>query len=579
MQAFFINDSGRIAGVGVYNGVSQWFIMDLVGPNNNNPPVAVAGPDQTVSCDKQANLDGSGSHDPDNDPLTYEWSANGSVLGTTVTLSPSFPIGKTVVTLKVTDPCGASDTANLTVTVVDTNAPTGSCPPPVTVSADSTCQAAVPNFVPQVVASDNCTPAESLVITQDIAPGTLLGLGQHTVTITVRDLSGNASTCPVLFTVVDTTPPTITVMPAPFTVSVGSDCQAQMPNMLGSVKAMDSCTSADMLVKSQNPAAGTLLGVGGYTLTVTVKDAAGNPATATVNFNVADTTAPTIQGGPARTVSTDSNCQGTVPNMFDGFLLLSDNCTPANQLVTTQSPAAGAKLLAGSYPVTVTATDLAGNTSMFVVQLVVADTTAPTIQGGTTRTVSTDSNCQGTVPNMFDGFLLLSDNCTSASQLVTTQSPAAGTKLSAGSYPVTVTATDLAGNTSTFVVQLVVAATTPPVIQALSVSPNVLTPPNHQLVPVTVSAVVTDGCDTAPVAKIVSITTNDGTSPGDITITGNLTALLAASKTSSGGTRVYTITVQATDASGNSSTAQVTVTVPKSNGSSTGGTAQVKPKH
>jgi hypothetical protein len=133
---------------------------------------------------------------------------------------------------------------------------------------------------------------------------------------------------------------------------------------------------------------------------------------------------------------------------------------------------------------------------------------------------------------------------------------------------VTTTVTDASGNTGTFVVLLIVSDTTAPVIQTLSVSPNVLSPPNHQLVPVTVSAVVTDTCDAAPVAKIVSITTNDGTSPGDITITGNLTAVLAASKTSSGGSRVYTITVQATDASTNSSTAQVTVTVPKSSGSS-----------
>jgi hypothetical protein len=155
----------------------------------------------------------------------------------------------------------------------------------VTVSADATCQAAVPNFVTQVSATDNCTPVGSLLITQDLAPGTVVGLGPHTVTITVKDTSGNASSCQVLFTVVDTTPPSITGMPASFTVSVGSDCQAQMPNMLGSVTATDSCTPANLLVKSQNPGAGTLLGVGVYPLTVTVKDAAGNPATATVNFH------------------------------------------------------------------------------------------------------------------------------------------------------------------------------------------------------------------------------------------------------------------------------------------------------
>jgi probable HAF family extracellular repeat protein len=229
MQAVFINDAGRIAGVGnitVCRSGSSWILSAPTTTTHRSLwPVRI----QTVSCSDQAKLDGSGSHDADSDPLTYEWSANGSVLGTTVTLSVSLPMGNTVVTLKVSDPCGASTLDSLTVTVVDTNAPTGTCPAPVTVSADATCQAAVPDFVPQVSATDNCTP---VVITQDLAPGTLVGLGPHTITITVKDTSGNASSCQVLFTVMDTTPPTITGMPAPFTVPVGSDCQAQMPNML-----------------------------------------------------------------------------------------------------------------------------------------------------------------------------------------------------------------------------------------------------------------------------------------------------------------------------------------------------------
>jgi hypothetical protein len=145
------------------------------------------------------------------------------------------------------------------------------------------------------------------------------------------------------------------------------------------------------------------------------------------------------------------------------------------------------------------------------------------------------------------------------------QNPAAGTKLSGGSSLILVTVTDAAGNSSSANVPLNIVDTTAPLFQALSVSPNVLSPSNNKLVPVTVSPLVTDNCDAAPVTKIISVTCNETTSPGDIQITGNLTALLAASKGSSGN-RVYTITVKSTDASSNSSTAQVTVTVPKNNG-------------
>jgi probable HAF family extracellular repeat protein len=652
IQAFYLNDAGRVVGVGNHDGVSAWFIMDL-GGTANNPPIAVAGPDQTVDCAAQANLDGSGSSDPDNDPLTYEWSANGSVLGTTAKLSVSLPIGKNVVTLKVTDTCGLSSTATLTVTVVDTAPPTGSCPAPVTVAADSNCQAVVPNFASQVIASDNCTPAASLVITQDPAPGTLVGAGQHQINIKVTDSSGNSSGCSVAFAVLDATLPVITGMPAPFTLSVGSGCQAQVPNVLGSVTATDSCTPANLLGKSQNPAAGTLIGVGTYQMTITVTDGSGNSTVSTVSFNVVDKTAPSILAGlnprtvstdatgqgtvpnvladllvtdnctsadklvkgqspvagtkllvgsfiivvmvsdeagnstsanvglnvidatppsivaglDPRTVSTDANCQGSVPNVL-ADLVATDNATPANQLLKSQSPGAGTQVPAGPSIIVVTVTDAAGNSTSANVGLNVVDTTAPSILAGLDpRTVSTDTNCQGTVPNVLAD-LLVTDNCTPANQLVMSQSPAAGTKVPTGLSVIVVNVTDAAGNTNSATIALNVADTTAPVIQSLSVSPNVLSPPNHQLVPVTVSAYVTDNCDPAPVTKIVSIATNDGYSPNDVQITGNLTALLAANKSSSGGNRVYTITVQATDASGNSSTAQVTVTVPKSNGSS-----------
>jgi len=117
-----------------------------------------------------------------------------------------------------------------------------------------------------------------------------------------------------------------------------------------------------------------------------------------------------------------------------------------------------------------------------------------------------------------------------------------------------------------------VVDTTPPTIQSLTASTCVLSPPNGKLTPVTLSVVATDNCDPAPVTKLISITCSDPALPGDMQITGNLTGLLAATKSQSGGDRVYTLTVQSTDASGNSSTCSVLVTVPHDNGS-TGKTA------
>jgi predicted outer membrane repeat protein len=106
--------------------------------------------------------------------------------------------------------------------------------------------------------------------------------------------------------------------------------------------------------------------------------------------------------------------------------------------------------------------------------------------------------------------------------------------------------------------------TTAPVITSLSATPNILSPPNHKMVPIAISAAATDICDPNPQSKIISVTSNEP-GAGQYQITGNLTLNVQSDRNGGGNGRIYTIMVEARDVSGNASAKSVTVTVPKGN--------------
>lgn len=105
--------------------------IDVVSPNH--PPVANAGPDQTVDENTPITLEGSG-FDQDGDVLTFSWRELGlktTELSSTAVASPSFVApgvapGQTrtlVFELQVSDPFGLTDTDTVRVIVSPLNAP------------------------------------------------------------------------------------------------------------------------------------------------------------------------------------------------------------------------------------------------------------------------------------------------------------------------------------------------------------------------------------------------------------------------------------------------------------------------
>jgi len=142
------------------------FVLNNGGNSANQPPVANAGEDQTVpadaSCSATVSLDGSGSSDPDNDPLTYEWTGP---FGTATGVNPTvtLPLGVHSIDLTVDDGNGGTHTDTVFVTVADQTTPV------IAVIAASPDVLWPPNHnmvevTPTVTASDACDPDPEVVL-------------------------------------------------------------------------------------------------------------------------------------------------------------------------------------------------------------------------------------------------------------------------------------------------------------------------------------------------------------------------------------------------------------------------------
>ena len=99
--------------------------QEVLGGQLNQPPVADAGPNQTVgdgNCNGQelVTLDGSGSFDPDGDALSFTWTEppGDSVIATGAQPSVIFATGIHTIGLTVEDPFGSSDSDTVVIKVI-----------------------------------------------------------------------------------------------------------------------------------------------------------------------------------------------------------------------------------------------------------------------------------------------------------------------------------------------------------------------------------------------------------------------------------------------------------------------------
>ena len=351
--------------------------------------------------------------------------------GTTMTATQN-------VFVTVTDLAGNSGSCFTHVLFFDTISPQITCPANQTVSTNNGCTYDIASFTSQATVTDNCSTV--FLLNQSPAVGNSLPTGVHPITIQAMDQEGNEQTCQFNLTVQDGTLPVINC-PATISVPVNNQCLALVGNLVPLVSATDDCTASSSLVFAQNIPA-TLLFSDSITVLMTAVDLNGNIGSCSIFLTAIDTLAPAVSCLSDTSLAVSGTCSMTVPNLA-GTHSAVDNCAPSNLLTFSQSPLPGT-VITNPVGIIVSYTDTSGNIGTCITQVVPIESINPTITCPPAQSANIGVSCYGLIPDL-TSLATVSDNCTGYSLM---QQPAPGTNLISGTHVVTITVTDLAGNSS-----------------------------------------------------------------------------------------------------------------------------------
>ncbi|WP_441296387.1 Ig-like domain-containing protein, partial [Alteromonas sp. KUL150] len=393
--------------------------------------------------------------------------------------------------------------------------------------------------------------------------------GNFDVTATATDAAGNTATDTVSGDI-NSAAPTLSLDPlgsgndttptisGNTDLAPGSTVTLTVTDSAGTTQTFSAIVQGDGSFTADVPAS---LPEGDYSVTATATDGAGNSASVTENGGNIDTTAPSItidtQGlgndaTPSISGTTDLNAGETVSISVTDNAGNTQTFTATVQNDGTYSADVPADLAEGSFSVTVTATDDAGNSATAIDNNGVIDTAAPTVtldaQGLTndaTPTISgtTDLAAGNTVSISVTDSQGNTQTLTATVQANGSFSADVPVDLAEGDYTVEVTATDDAGNQNTAVDNNGTVDTTPPVINLDPVaSGNDATP------------VLSGTTDLPEGATITLVVTDAGGNVQNLTATVNADGTFSVEVPSALVDGDYDVTASASDAAGNSTT-------------------------
>ena len=366
-------------------------------------------------------------------------------------------IGANLVTLTVIDQAGNSNVCTSIVTVQDNQAPSiSSCPADISVNCTSSLDPNVNLSLGKATATDNCS---ATVIYSDANTSPPAGFCSALIrTWKATDIGGNTATCTQKISIQDNTPPTFSgSLPTDVTLACGSNVPTA-PN----VAATDFCdpsvavTFNEVSTKTNNNTCTDFSYV--VTRTWVATDDCNNKTTHTQKITVLDNVAPVFSNipGPITLYTLDFNsllCSAPVSlNLSNSNI--SDCQGFANLTVTNNSPfGSGGPNASGTYPVGTTAvkftaTDKCGNSASVTVNVTVIDNSKPIAHCHAIINLTINNQGIATLApqDVNDGS---TDNCTPQNQLILSLDKTLFDCTNLGNNIVTLTVTDLAGNTNT----------------------------------------------------------------------------------------------------------------------------------
>jgi hypothetical protein len=399
-------------------------------------------------------------------------------------------IGSSMVVLTATDTSGNSASCTTTVTIEDGIPPTAVCQI-ASVILSATGYGEIDSASVDGGSFDNCAVASIVV---EPTSFTCADIGINSVTLTVRDTSGNLDTCFGQVMVQDASAPTVLCLPA--TVSLGADGSAILDPNDFDAGSFDNCSISSWVV---SPTTVTCLDPTVSDVTLIATDQSGNSASCTTTVTIEDMLPPTAVCQSATvTLSSTGYAEIRSASIEGGSF---DNCSIASIVV---EPTAFTCADAGIAAVTLTVTDTSGNIDRCIGSVLVLDVSAPRVACMPSMAILDASGMAFLDPMDFDAGS--TDTC--GIQLLTVQ-PDTVTCADIGIVDVTLTATDASGNVALCTTTVEVIDDTAPVLILPTLDPIVADGGMAEVPDYTGLVMVEDNCTT-----VMDIVIDQSPAPG-----------------------------------------------------------------